>query len=241
MGRRRKRRAKAALAPPAEEEASDDGAAGALEGSNSADFGMDPRADEEGEREDSFNSKGLESEADELVGLLDDDDDDGDDSYDYDEDGEEDSETSDGGDDRAETNAGEASKALHPSASESNSDAEDIDDLDVRWNGAPLCKINRDTYYGSYTITDDGETFAVGDCVYVNVSNDAGIWVAEIASLWQDQYGEKWFEGRWFYEPSNTWGCSIRTNAKAVVLRLICLLHSNYMKVTTLMRTLSTR
>eukprot|EP00946_MAST-07B_sp_MAST-7B-sp1_P001376 g1376.t1 len=143
MGRRRKRRAKAASAPPAEEEASDDGAAGALEGSNSADFGMDPRADEEGEREDSFNSKGLESEADELVGLLDDDDDDDDDDgHDYDEDGEEDSETSDGGDDRAETNAGEASKALHPSASESNSDAEDIDDLDVRWNGAPLCKIN---------------------------------------------------------------------------------------------------
>ena len=115
MGRRRKRRAKAASAPPAEEEASDDGAAGALEGSNSADFGMDPRADEEGEREDSFNSKGLESEADELVGLLDDDGDDGDgDGHDYDEDGE-DSETSDGVTIGPEPM--QVKRQLHPSAS----------------------------------------------------------------------------------------------------------------------------
>eukprot|EP00946_MAST-07B_sp_MAST-7B-sp1_P001819 g1819.t1 len=210
MPRRRTRGTKASSAPPADEGASDDGPAGAPEESNSADVHMSPRANKEGECEDSFNDKGLESEADELLGLLDDDDD-----GDYDEDGEEDSWSSDRGGGTANTSGGGAPKALNPLSSESNSEAEDIDDLDARWNGAPLCKINRDTYYGSYTIADDGETFAVGDCVYVNVSNDAGIWVAEIASLWQDQYGEKWFEGRWFYEPSNTWGCSIRTNRKS--------------------------
>ncbi len=84
----------------------------------------------------------------------------------------------------------------------------DDDSVAVAWSGEPLCTIGTDTYYQAYEC--DGEAFSVGDCVHVNVADDSGIWVSAIECLWEDQYGEMWFEGRWFYEPRNTYGCSIR-------------------------------
>ena len=77
-----------------------------------------------------------------------------------------------------------------------------------KWTGDSLCIIETDTYYHAYVY--EGVTFAVGDCVFVNVADSADFWVAVIESLWEDQYGEKWFEGRWFYDPMNAYGCSIR-------------------------------
>ena len=76
------------------------------------------------------------------------------------------------------------------------------------WCGVPICAIETDTYYSAYVY--ENETFSLGDCVYVNVSDSRDYWVAVIESLWEDQYGEKWFEGRWFYEPAQAYGCSIR-------------------------------
>ena len=92
---------------------------------------------------------------------------------------------------------------------ENNNEAEEDEDTHAsNWQGNSLCTIDTDTYYPKYEY--ENETFSLGDCVYVNVADSSDYWVAVIESLWEDQYGEKWFEGRWFYDPTNAYGCSIR-------------------------------
>ena len=79
----------------------------------------------------------------------------------------------------------------------------------VSWIGAPLQHIGEDDgededtgdrYYEGFRLDDD--EYHVGDCVFVRMADEAdGMWVAELESLWEDKYKEKWFEGRWFYSP----------------------------------------
>ena len=113
---------------------------------------------------------------------------------------------SSGGD--GDDGGGSASPAAGDEHDDDNDNQDDDDSVAVAWCGEPLCTIGTDTYYQAYEC--DGEAFSVGDCVHVNVADDTGIWVSAIECLWEDQYGETWFEGRWFYEPRNTYGCSIR-------------------------------
>ena len=55
----------------------------------------------------------------------------------------------------------------------------------------PIFRLDRDEYH-------------VGDCVFVRMDDEEDdLWVAELESLWEDKYKEKWFEGRWFYSALN--------------------------------------
>jgi origin recognition complex subunit 1 len=78
----------------------------------------------------------------------------------------------------------------------------------VRWIGKPLKNIetvdkkgdkaNTDKYYEGFRLDED--EYHIGDCVFVRMDDEEDdLWVAELESLWEDQYMEKWFEGRWFY------------------------------------------
>jgi len=101
------------------------------------------------------------------------------------------------------------SKHISPPPSSPANASEVEEDVSIRkWNNKIVCIIDTDTYYSSFTC--EGETFSIGDCVYINVADSKTLWVASIEALWEDQYGEKWFEGRWFYDPVDAYGCSIR-------------------------------
>lgn len=98
----------------------------------------------------------------------------------------------------------------------------------VSWIGKPLKNIetgdrkgsknSADKYYEGFRL--DKEEYHIGDCVFVRMDDEEDdLWVAELESLWEDQYMEKWFEGRWFYSSQtakihrNNWvGVSNRAN-----------------------------
>ena len=78
-----------------------------------------------------------------------------------------------------------------------------------RFNGAvsrlagPCVRVmDGERYYTAFTMA--GETFRVGDSVFLEAGLAANMpkrrrrrYLAEIESLWEDCYQEKWMEGRW--------------------------------------------
>ena len=73
----------------------------------------------------------------------------------------------------------------------------------IRWVGDSIGSGSYgEKYYNAFRL--DGDEYHVGDCVFVRMDDEEDdLWVAEVESLWEDKYTEKWFEGRWFYSATN--------------------------------------
>ena len=73
----------------------------------------------------------------------------------------------------------------------------------IKWIGKSIGNgIDREKYYDGFRL--DRDEYHVGDCVFVRMDDEEDdLWVAELESLWEDKYKEKWFEGRWFYSALN--------------------------------------
>jgi hypothetical protein len=70
------------------------------------------------------------------------------------------------------------------------------------WIGKPTHMVGDEAYYAGFE--RDGEAIRVGDVVLLDAGPKVaikkirdGVYVAEIESLWEDCYGEKWAECRW--------------------------------------------
>lgn len=109
-----------------------------------------------------------------------------------------------------------------PRTARSKKQAPAGDDDKPRWSGPVVRRVGSDKYYGAFVIA--GTSYAAGDTVLLrNAEAEAARakakrarqgkrkrrpgrpckvpkfrnWVAEIVSMWEDCYREKWFECRW--------------------------------------------
>ena len=75
------------------------------------------------------------------------------------------------------------------------------------WRGAPSHVVDGSRYFNAIDI--NGEAFSVGSYARFSVGFVAGkgsktAWVAQITSLWEDEYKEKWCACKWAYFPEET-------------------------------------
>lgn len=72
----------------------------------------------------------------------------------------------------------------------------------MRWVGKATTH-GRQQFYQACVV--NGVKYSVGDTVLVEQAQDEERrpWAATIEGLWQDMYGEKWADSRWFYFPEH--------------------------------------